>query len=311
MDYVLGVDGGAFKTLVRIADLSGKSIIETRAGSSNYKSIGPELAKDNINKAILEAIDKLNNSKNLTFRSACFGMAGNNTIKDKNNFKNIIFNNEIKCYFNPSKTFIYNDTRIGLAAGTNSKNGIIIICGAGSNCFGINEYGKEAKANGWDYILSDEGSGYEIGRKALRAVMKAYDGRGDATLLTRAILDELELKNIPEFIEWAYDTGNRKDKIAALARVVCDAAENSDAVSIRILEEEVNEVMASIKVVAKKLDLSDKNFDLVFVGSLFKCEKYFKNILIKKLRENFPKINFLPLIKKPVEGAVKLAIMNM
>ena len=76
-------------------------------------------------------------------------------------------------------------------------------------------------------------------------------------------------------------------------------------------EEEVKEVMDSIKVVVKKLDLTNKKFDLVFVGSLFKCEKYFKNILIKKLKENFPKINFLPLIKKPVEGAVKLALMNM
>ena len=310
MEYILGVDGGAFKTLVRIADLSGKPLIETKAGSSNYKSIGPKLAKDNINKAILEAINKLNNS-NVTFRSACFGMAGNNTTRDKDNFKDIILNNEIKCYFNPSKTFIYNDTRIGLAAGSDNKNGIIIICGAGSNCFGINEHGKEAKANGWDYILSDEGSGYEIGRKALRAVMKAYDGRGDATLLTKTILNKLRLRNIPEFIEWAYGTGNRKDKIAALAKVVCDSAEKSDAVSIRILEEEVREVMDSIKVVAKKLELTDKDFDLVFVGSLFKCEKYFKNILIKKLKENFPKINFLPLIKKPVEGAVKLALMNM
>ncbi|MFA5015568.1 MAG: BadF/BadG/BcrA/BcrD ATPase family protein [Actinomycetota bacterium] len=310
MEYILGVDGGAFKTLVRVADLSGKPLIETKAGSSNYKSIGPELAKDNINKAILEAIDKLNNS-NVTFRSACFGMAGNNTTKDKDNFKDIIFNNEIKCYFNPSKTFIYNDTRIGLAAGSDNKNGIIIICGAGSNCFGINEHGKEAKANGWDYILSDEGSGYEIGRKALRAVMKAYDGRGGVTLLTKAILNELKLKNIPQFIEWAYSKGNRKDKIAALAKVVCNSAEKSDAVSIRILDEEVKEVMDSIKVVVKKLDLTDKDFDLVFVGSLFKCEKYFKNILIKKLKESFPKINFLPLIKKPVEGAVKLALMNM
>ncbi|MDD5622418.1 MAG: BadF/BadG/BcrA/BcrD ATPase family protein [Actinomycetota bacterium] len=310
MEYILGVDGGAFKTLVRVADLSGKPLIETKAGSSNYKSIGSELAKDNINKAILEAIYKLNNS-DVTFRSACFGMAGNNTTKDKDNFKDIIFNNEIKCYFNPSKTFIYNDTRIGLAAGSDNKNGIIIICGAGSNCFGINEQGKEAKANGWDYILSDEGSGYEIGRKALRAVMKAYDGRGDATLLTKAILNELKLKNIPEFIEWAYSKGNRKDKIASLAKVVCESAEKSDAVGIRILEEEVKEVMDSIKVVVKKLDLTDKNFDLVFVGSLFKCEKYFKNILIEKLKYNFPKINFLPLIKKPVEGAVKLALMNM
>ncbi|GAG73209.1 unnamed protein product, partial [marine sediment metagenome] len=29
----------------------------------------------------------------------------------------------------------------------------MIICGTGSNCYGINEKGEEAKASGWDYIL--------------------------------------------------------------------------------------------------------------------------------------------------------------
>jgi len=63
------------------------------------------------------------------------------------------------------------DYVLGVDGGSDSKNGIMIICGTGSNCFGVNEEGKEAKVNGWDYILGDEGSGYEIGIKALGALI--------------------------------------------------------------------------------------------------------------------------------------------
>ena len=113
---------------------------------------------------------------------------------------------------------IYNDTRIGLEAGSSSKNKIIVIAGTGSNCFGVNEEGKEAKANGWDYILADEGSGYKVSIKGLRAVMRDYDGRGEKTLLSKTILDELGFKNILDLSEWAYKKPFSKEKLGSLAK---------------------------------------------------------------------------------------------
>jgi len=139
------------------------------------------------------------------------------------------------------------DTRIGLAAGSDSKNGVMIICGTGSNCFGVNEEGKEAKVNGWDYILGDEGSGYEVGTKALRALMKAYDGRGESTLLSKTILEDLNIKNVSELIRWAYGDPFFKDKIAAIAKTVCRTAEIGDKVSIKILKAE--EALVSVVTV--------------------------------------------------------------
>ena len=204
-----------------------------------------------------------------------------------------------------------NDTRIGLAAGSDSKNGVMIICGTGSNCFGVNEEGKEAKVNGWDYILGDEGSGYEVGTKALRALMKAYDGRGESTLLSKTILEDLNIKNVSELIRWAYKDSFSKDRIAAIAKTVCKTAEMGDKISKKILKEEADEAIISVKTVVDKLGLADKEFDLVFVGNVFKCEKYFKSVLMRKLKSKFTKINFKSLTKKPVEGAIKLALENL
>jgi len=311
LDCILGVDGGGTKTVVQIADCSGKLLAENESSPGSYKSVGAENAKANINNAVLGAINKLKTSDSIIFKSACFGLAGNDSKEDKNIYHKIIFNSKIKDYLNPADTIICNDTRIGLAAGSSSKNRLMIICGSGSNCFGINEEGREAKANGWDWILADEGSGYEISIKALRAFMRAYDGRGSGTLLSKTILEDLNIKNVSELIKWAYSSSFSKEKIATVAKTVCRTAEMGDEVSIKILKEEASEAVISAATVINKLNLSDKEFDFVFVGSVFKCEKYFKNILEKELKKRFKKINFKPLTKKPVEGAIKLALKNL
>ena len=61
--------------------------------------------------------------------------------------------------------------------------------GQGPIVYGINADGKEARASGWGYLLGDEGSGYDIAIKGLRAVARAADGRGRPTELTHRILN--------------------------------------------------------------------------------------------------------------------------
>lgn len=58
MDYVLGLDGGGSKTTVQIADTDGKVLIQNKSGSCNYKSVGIEIAKNNINTVILNSLGK-------------------------------------------------------------------------------------------------------------------------------------------------------------------------------------------------------------------------------------------------------------
>jgi len=306
-EYVLGVDGGGTKTMVQIADLSGRKMTQVVSGASNYLSVGMTKAIENLNTGIFNAIRNLNLKNQIYFKCSCFGFAGNNTEKDEKIYKRIVFNKQAKKYINPDKTIICNDTRIGLAVGSESKNKIILICGTGSNCYGVNEAGEEAIANSWDYILSDEGSGYEIGIKALRAFMRAYDGRGIKTLLTQTIMQDLHLKNELDLTNWAYGRPLSKDKVGSLAKTVCRTAEMGDRVSIEILKGEAKEAAISVTAVANKLGFMNKQFDLVLMGSVFKCERFFRDIVTGELKKKFKGINFIPLTKDPVEGAIKLA----
>jgi N-acetylglucosamine kinase-like BadF-type ATPase len=310
IDYVLGLDGGGSKTTIQIADTDGKVLIQNKSGSCNYKSVGREIAENNINEVILDSLEKIG-IPDIIFKSACFGLAGNDTDEDMQIYKKIIFNERIKKFLNPSSTIICNDSKIGLIAGSNKKNRLMVICGTGVNCFGINEDGREAKTNGWDYILGDEGSGYSIGLKALKAIVRAHDGRGRDTLLTDMVLDYLKLKDISGLVSWVYEKPFFKEKVADLAEIVCSAAKMGDSISMEILSEEAGEAASSVMVVVDKLDLADKDFDLVPVGGVFKCEKYFKSLFFKILKNKFQGINFKSLTEKPVEGAIKLALENL
>jgi N-acetylglucosamine kinase-like BadF-type ATPase len=48
MGYILGVDGGGTKTIVRKTDINGKIIVENESGSSNFKSVGWKRATRNL-----------------------------------------------------------------------------------------------------------------------------------------------------------------------------------------------------------------------------------------------------------------------
>jgi len=314
MDFILGIDGGGTKTIAAAAGLEGKIITEIEFGSTNFKSIGYENAKSNYTKAIFEIVENLKQitgDKDPYFKSSCIGLAGLNTAYDRKMFNELILNDDVKPIINIDKVILVNDTVIGLAAATMKKNRVIIIAGTGSNCYGINENGIEAKANGWDHILGDEGSGFSMGIHTLRAVIRAYDGRNPKTLLTKTVFDFLQVKDIDELNMWTYDTPFSKDRFASLSLVLCNTAEMGDKVAIAILEKEAKEVILSVKTVVKKLKIENKDFDLVFVGKNFRCKRYFTDIIMKKLKGLFPLINFLPLTNRPVEGAITLGMYNI
>ena len=311
MKYILGVDGGGTKTTVQIADVRGKAVTRVVSGASSYKSVGISKAIENLNKAVFNAIKNLKTSEDVYFISSCFGFAGNDAEEDSKTYKEIVFNNKLGSHLDPKRTIICNDTRIAIELGGKNNNKIVVIAGTGSNCLGINEDGDQIKASGWDYILADEGSGYAVGLSALKAVMRAYDGRGKKTLLSETILKELNLKKVLDLVRWAYDEPFSKVKIGALAKTVCMTARMGDSVSMDILVKEAEEAAVSVITVADKLGFKNKSFDLIFTGSLFKCEEHFKNVLMRRVKEDFPGINFMPRIKNSVAGAVKLALEKL
>jgi hypothetical protein len=104
-----------------------------------------------------------------------------------------------------SRVLVVNEALIALVAGARDAPGVVIIAGTGSIVYGRNAGGEAARAGGWGHIIGDEGSGYWIGREALAAVMRAADGRGPQTQLTRNILTHFDVADISRLPRIVYD----------------------------------------------------------------------------------------------------------
>lgn len=126
------------------------------------------------------------------------------------------------------------DTRLILAAGGHTE-GIAVIAGTGSVAWGVNASGHGTRAGGWGYLLGDEGSGYWLGREAVRHVLRDAQDRGTSDVtpaedgrFARAVLGHAGVSTPTELIAAFHDRPDRTHW-AGLARTVIELAPHDDA----------------------------------------------------------------------------------
>lgn len=122
-------------------------------------------------------------------------------------------------------------------------DGILLAAGTGSVVLARGS-GRTARAGGWGPVLGDEGGGYDLARRGLRAVARAADGRAPSTALTERILSETGVERTADLIPWAAGAGRRE--IAALAPVVVEVADDGDPVARRVVDEGVADLTAAV-----------------------------------------------------------------
>ncbi len=173
--YVLGIDVGGSKTVCLLADEDARIIAEGREEGANLQGVG-ELALEKVLHSVME---KTLEGTGIVPSAICLGIAGVDRASDETVVRSIMSRIGYK-----ARILVVNDALIALQAGVGDDPGIVIVSGTGSIAYGRNEQGEAARAGGWGYVLGDEGSGYWIGRLALRAVVRHADGRGRVTSLT-------------------------------------------------------------------------------------------------------------------------------
>lgn len=283
----LGLDAGATKTKAVLLSSDLKIVSEADAPGANAAEIGIERAIKSIEQAVLSLI-KNNNNEEI---KACFAIAGVDTKHEKQIWLDAIEKSDrIKHII--QDPIVINDTIAAIRSATKSKNAVVIIAGTGSNCWGINESGDEARTGGGAYILGDEGGAYDIGLKILKAVHKSIDGRSPQTILKELLFKKYNINNREELVNLIYSKPWEKPDIAQVAQLIEKAAEEKDETALKILKESINEIVLMIETVVKKLDLQDKEYDLVTTGSVFNIEKLFKEEIKKRIREFSPKVKF-------------------
>lgn len=303
MKYFLGIDGGASKTEVWCADENGSIVGKGLSGPTNLSSANYVDAQKNLQEAVNFAIENLAEPR--FFEKAVLGLSGFDTPEEQQLARDIF--TPVFSEINLGSWTIVNDSLIALISGMQSQNGIVLISGTGSNCMGKNQEGQVAHVGGMDFLLSDEGSGYDIGRKILRHAVRSFDGRDVKTVLEEKVCQHFQISSINQLKSKIYNPMISKKDVALLASLALDAIKEGDETSSRIVTEAVSDMFNMVSTVMNKLGLSDKNFDLVLVGGLIAREEIHTS-LVNKIREVNQQVNIVLPENPPVFGAIKMAM---
>ncbi|MBO0722922.1 MAG: N-acetylglucosamine kinase [Blastocatellia bacterium] len=302
-NYYLGVDGGGTNCRAVIVDEAGGVCGEGRAEAANFHRVGLEIAIAHIESAVVEACQRAGiEPRQIT--AACLGLAGVSHPKDHNRMLAAL-----KAALPISDLTLETDARVALAGATGNQPGIVIIAGTGSIACGINSRGRFARAGGWGPTMGDEGSGAYIGRRALEAILMAYDYRGEPTTMLEPVLRYFGVSSPPELPSVIYDSpAEAQSRIAQLSRIVVKAAQEGDKVARSILKNAAEELAKAAIAVIEQLKMEKDSFKVAYVGGVFESGELILTTLCEEIKKVAPNAEIAPPLNPPVIGAVRMAL---
>jgi N-acetylglucosamine kinase-like BadF-type ATPase len=144
------------------------------------------------------------------------------------------------------------DAVVPLLAAPLNGVGISGIVGTGTILLARGTDGPLLQWGGYEYVLADQGGGFDIGLKGLRAGARAYDGRGPRTELLDC-MQELYEGDIPRIGADLAGRAHPKQRVAEFAKSVCLAADAGDAVAGQIVAEAATEIAEMFGIASRAL----------------------------------------------------------
>jgi glucosamine kinase len=308
--YYLGIDGGGSKTTCVVGDES--SILATvTVGASNITRVGEAGAREVLQQAIREACQAAGiNTRQI--RRVCVGAAGAGRSEIAATVRKIvaeIVSGEIE---------VVGDMEIALAAAFGAGPGAIVIAGTGSIAFGRDAQGRTARAGGWGFAVSDEGSAHWIGRAAVNAVLHAADQVGeeraenDREWPAARLFRELKTAWSVNSLEQLARKANTNADFAVLFPAVLAAAEAGDAVARQVNAQAAGELAQLAGIVLRRLFPLQRSAALSAVpmamaGGVFRHAAMIRELFYNEVRAANPEVVLNPEVVDPVHGALQMA----
>ncbi len=294
---LLGVDGGGTRTRALLVDTDGSVLGHGEAGASNALAIGWRRAEANLQLAVEEA----RRGRRDPIAAAVFGLAGVSGPEDRGAAR------RLQRRFSFIKSLaVENDAMIALYAGTRGAAGVLINAGTGAIAVGRGADGRSHRSDGWGYLMGDDGSAYDIGVMALRAAMRAYDGRGPRTDLYEPVMAHFQeaspsalmirLSSLPP--------GRMRAAVAGLARVVDRQAKRGDLVARSIVRRAASALTRTTVSVLRRIPEATA---VIVTGGALSPGTLLRVWLRSSLRAAVPGVSIRPLRVPPVVGAVLMA----
>lgn len=228
--FFLGVDGGGTGCRALLCDAAGRELARCEGGAANVAT-DMEAAADNLAKLAWVTFGKAGLGQAEMDRSyAVLGLAGSNVVPTHKPIEDAV-----PC----AHVHVTNDPDVVLTGALGDADGLIAAPGTGS--FFISRLdGKVTRLGGWGFVLGDEASGAEMGRKLFTRTIHAHDGIRPHSDLSSALL--AEFGNDPSrMVQFAntHDDGApaTPGDFGIYARRIVAAAESGDSLACELMQE--------------------------------------------------------------------------
>ncbi len=295
--FVMGVDGGATKTLAAVLDLRKQTLHLGHGGSSNPDAVGAHAATGSLVKATDEAIGRAGVERE-QLDAAVLAIAGTDTDA-------VAVHVRERC---PASWLVVNDVVGAWAAATDARPGVGVISGTGSNVLGIGQDGRAWRAGGWGHVLGDEGSGYWLAVQSIKAALADREASGPQTALSAAAIEFFDVRSVEALATLVYAKPLSKGDLAAFAIETARVAYAGDEVARGLYVRAAEELARQIAAVVEQTGLRDE-FPIGLIGSAFKAGELFVAPLAAAIHEFAPQAQVAVVETAPVGGCVLLAAL--
>lgn len=300
MNLYLGIDGGGTKTKVIVINELEEIIYEQTSGPSSIDTVDNESTYNSFEDALKEFSKKFPNT---TFKGVFAGIGGIVFEDDCHLVENIL--NQLDQV--DIDTFIRarSDMETALYSGGHFDQGMSLICGTGTAAFGKNNE-QTHKCGGWGFKEGELGSGYHLGREAIRHTIRAFDNRLSMNDFAKDIAKAIELRKATDIIHIMEDDYfGERTKTAQLAPIVTKHANLGNIYAKEIVDKATYELALSVRGVYNTLNLS--NTTLVIIGSLGNAPGYFRKRLHEQIHEISNEIKIITSAYDPAFAAALMA----
>jgi glucosamine kinase len=293
--YLLGIDGGATKTLAAVLDIEQDALHVGRAGPSNEDAVGAKAAVQALLDAAGEALAGAGIAEQ-DLSSAVAAVAGTDTASVTRHVHRA----------RGESWIVVNDVVGAWATATGGGPGVAAIAGTGSNVFGVGAGGRSWRTGGWGHLLGDEGSGYWLGAESIRAALRDRDASGPPTALGDAACAFFGRDTVEAVASLVYSKPLTKGEISAFAIETAKLAEQGDEVACELFQRGAAELGGQIAAVIEQAGL-EGSFPIGLIGSAYKAGEVFLAPLRERIAEAAPEAAIATVEMAPVGGSLLLA----
>lgn len=298
--YVAAIDGGGTKTVCLVSAPDGTILGRGEGGPANARFNRPERVKESLLTALNGAVLAAGGPVGPIDRVLTAAPATTELIQEA-----------LAPVVAAERVRVVHEADMALVGAHGAFTGCVVLAGTGSFARARSAGGMMCHVGGWGVLLGDEGSAYDIGRKALVAVARAADGRGQPTALTAAVLAHWQLDDPYQLKPLVYGGDMTQAKVAAIAPLVARAVRAGDHVATAIFASAGRDLAFAAATAVRGVGLENDEVHVSTAGGVWRAGDVVFGPFAGELARLLPCAVVVKPLFEPVIGGLLMALSDV